>query len=322
MYKEWWVSAQLSKGDLVEVRTAEEILLTLDERGELAGQPFMPEMIAFIGRRYRVVARAERVCDTIGYGHTRRMVDTVLLDAERCDGTGHGGCQAECRVYWHTAWLKPVTGGSTTSRSAPAALERLRALVMANASRVDDEGVVRYRCQATQALASSIGLSPVDPRSYARTATAGNVSFGHFVRVMARAVAMEGKKLAGNRGPVLSGPTTTTPKTPPLHLQPGERVRVKAPDQIAATLTKEGKNRGLGFDVEMMVYCGQEFYVRRRVERLVDETDGHMIELSTDCIMLEGGVCSGEYSLGRWLCPRAIYSYWREAWLERVDQST
>ena len=73
------MATQFRKGDLVEVRTAQEILATLDDRGELAGQPFMPEMIASIGRRYHVLARAERVCDTITYGHTRRWSSTVAV---------------------------------------------------------------------------------------------------------------------------------------------------------------------------------------------------------------------------------------------------
>jgi len=37
------------------------------------------------------------------------------------------------------------------------------------------------------------------------------------------------------------------------------------------------------------------------------------------CIILEGVVCNAEYAQCRLNCPRAIYSYWRELWLERVD---
>jgi hypothetical protein len=40
-----------------------------------------------------------------------------------------------------------------------------------------------------------------------------------------------------------------------------------------------------------------------------------MIEISSDCIMLEGVVCEADYHR---FCPRGIYSYWREIWLERV----
>jgi hypothetical protein len=59
--------------------------------------------------------------------------------------------------------------------------------------------------------------------------------------------------------------------------------------------------------------------VRQRVERLIDERDGSMIDLKSDCVTLDDVVCSGEWSTRRWFCPRAIYPYWRECWLERVD---
>ena len=39
-------------GDTVEVRSAEEILNTLDEQGALDGMPFMPEMFEYCGKRF------------------------------------------------------------------------------------------------------------------------------------------------------------------------------------------------------------------------------------------------------------------------------
>ena len=36
------------------------------------------------------------------------MTSTVYLDDVRCDGSGHGGCQAGCRIYWKEAWLRGV----------------------------------------------------------------------------------------------------------------------------------------------------------------------------------------------------------------------
>ena len=42
-----------------------------------------------------------------------------------------------------------------------------------------------------------------------------------------------------------------------------------------------------------------------------------MIELKTDAFILDGVVCKGYQSDGRWFCCREIYSWWREAWLER-----
>ena len=112
----------------------------------------------------------------------------------------------------------------------------------------------------------------------------------------------------------------SSPKLPTLELKPGDWVRVKSPSEIRSTLNDKGKNRGLWFDREMLPFCGETFQVRRRIDRLVDETSGALIELTSDCVTLEGTVCSGERSTGRWMCPRAIYPYWREGWLERVER--
>jgi hypothetical protein len=40
-----------------------------------------------------------------------------------------------------------------------------------------------------------------------------------------------------------------------------------------------------------------------------------MRHFANEAIMLEGVVCTGDYLQ---LCPRRIYDYWREIWLERI----
>ena len=96
------VAARRGSGRL---RSPREILATLDGTASLEGLPFMPEMLAFFGRRYAVAARVERACDTIGYTGARRIPDAVTLADVRCTGKGHGGCQAGCLVYWNEKWL-------------------------------------------------------------------------------------------------------------------------------------------------------------------------------------------------------------------------
>ncbi len=98
----------LRRGDVVVLRSPLEILETLDDSGALDGVPFMPEMLAYFGRRFTVSARVERACDTIEKSGARRMPDTVMLDDLRCDGSGHEGCQAGCRLYWREAWVRRV----------------------------------------------------------------------------------------------------------------------------------------------------------------------------------------------------------------------
>jgi hypothetical protein len=308
----------------VEVRSAAEILATLDDQGALEALPFMPEMVAYCGRRFAVDRRTEKVCDTIKDLNSRRLADCVFLGDLRCDGSGHDGCQAECRLYWKEAWLKRVTstdpapqaGGDHEARRA------LLELVQRGTRSPTPEGGVRYRCQATELVAASEPLSLTDPRPYLREYTSRNVSIRTFTRVMTRATVTEVRRKLGRLPAIpVQGQSTKSPETPRLDLQSGEWVRVKSPEQIRETLTVRGMNRGLWFDVEMLAFCGQTFRVRRRIDRFVHDRDGKMIELPSDCVTLEGAVCSGEWSTQRWFCPRAIYSYWRECWLERVQPS-
>jgi hypothetical protein len=311
----------LRKGDLVEVRSAAEIQRTLDENGSLDGMPFMPEMAAYCGRRFRVDRRAEKLCDTITNNlQSRRLADAVYLDELRCDGGAHGGCQAECRFYWKEAWLRPIDAGEPVAGTidGPEAERSLLELVVRGTSRPSD-GPVRYRCQATEMVAATTPLSTADPRPYVRELTSRNVTVRTFGSVMARAAVMQPLQHMGRLPtPPLKGPSSKSPAAERLDLQPGEWVRVKSRDEVRKTLTEKGANRGLWFDREMMALCGRITRVRGRVERIVDERTGEMIELTSDCVKLEAGVCSGELSTGRWFCPREIYSYWRECWLERV----
>ena len=311
----------LQRGDLVEVRSAAEILRTLDGEGALDAMPFMPEMVAYCGRRFRVDRRAEKLCDTITNNlQSRRLINSVFLDDLRCCGADHGGCQAECRFYWKAAWLRRVQPGEPArADDDPHATRALLALVHANTSQTND-GSTRFRCQATQMVAATEPMTTTDPRPYFRELSSRNVTVRTFTRVMSRVAVMQPLQHLGRLpAPPLKGPSSRSPVTERLDLQPGEWVRVKSQDEIRELLTDKGTNRGLWFDREMMAFCGRVMQVRGRVERLVDERTGEMIELSSDCIKLENGVCSGELSTGLWFCAREIYSYWRECWLERVE---
>ena len=308
----------LRRGDVVEVRSAAEILTTLDHAGRLRALPFMPEMVSACGRTFIVDRRADKVCDTIATLRSRRINDAVLLVEQRCDGSAHDGCQADCKFYWHEAWLRrPVTSSATLAD--PAAESALLALANRNTTWTADDGSALYSCQATEMVRASDDLSTFAPGPYLREWRSGDVSLGTFVRVMSRAVVVQPAHRLGLLPVVpVKGPGPKSPHTEQLDLQPGEWVRVKSRDEIARTLTDKGRNRGLWFDQEMIPYCGGTFRVRQRVNRIIDETTGRMIDLTRDCVTLEGVVCSGERSTSRWFCPREIPCYWRECWLERV----
>jgi hypothetical protein len=105
-------------------------------------------------------------------------------------------------------------------------------------------------------------------------------------------------------------------------VKPGEWVRIKPQIEIERTLDKRSKNRGLLFDSEEMApFCGGTYRVHSSVTRILNEATGEMMDMKQPCIILENVACRAEYARCRLNCPRAIYSYWREIWLERVDAS-
>ena len=63
----------LVAGEIVEIRSQVEILATLDEKGMLDHMPFMPEMLQYCGKRFRVFKQAHKTCDNIQDWSMRRV---------------------------------------------------------------------------------------------------------------------------------------------------------------------------------------------------------------------------------------------------------
>ena len=317
----------LRVGELVEVRSQAEILATLDERGELESLPFMPEMLQFCGQRFRVAKLALKLCDTIRWTGMYRMRNAVHLEGTRCDGQAHGGCQAGCNVYWKEAWLRRVPADEP-ARARPRCT--LAVLSAATRKTVDeaDAKEERYACQATELIRAAPERVPSwDGRQYVRDVRSDNAHVLATVRTIAvglfneyqdasrRLVPAPLRLRRGRRYPFIEGKLRRTPQQA-LDLQPGELVRVKSLEEIVATLDTNNANRGMSFDGEMVRYCGREFRVLRRVEQIIDEATGKMLRFKNPCVVLEGVTCVAAYHR---LCPRGIYPYWREIWLERVE---
>jgi O-antigen/teichoic acid export membrane protein len=84
----------LRAGDWVEVKPQEEVLASLDENGTLDGMPFMPEMLQYCGRRFKVYKRAQNLRLFTGHAGARDRGRSPGRHALL--GQAHGGCQAEC----------------------------------------------------------------------------------------------------------------------------------------------------------------------------------------------------------------------------------
>jgi hypothetical protein len=323
----------LRVGDWVEVKSAAEILATLDETQCVDGLPFMPEMLQYCGRRFRVYRSAHKTANTIEIFAIRRMANAVHLEELRCNGSSHGGCQAGCLLFWKECWLKRVAGGGGTPHPSPengaddASLHPLVAETLSRGTtRPAESGQpTRYRCQATEMLRATSDVRRRDrwnPLFYVRDLTSGNVNLFDFVRF--GSLAMVNAFLLrwfGWRYPRLRGLAGKETPSGELNLRPGELVRVLPKADIMRTLNGQLRNRGLWFDVEMVPYCdNQNYRVLRRVERIINEKTGDMINLPNPCVILDGVTCSGNYSYQRMFSRRHEYAYFREIWLKRVDE--
>jgi hypothetical protein len=343
----------LCVGDWVEVKSRQEIVSTLDPNSQLDGMPFMPEMFAFCGKRFRVYKRAHKTCDTVFPVRSRRLENAVHLET-RCTGEAHGGCQAGCLIFWKEAWLKPCSDDdvdNATERGAQPARDTIAAqpsactelTVWASAQVMLDNGEApTYACQATRLPYATTHLAWWDVRQYIEDYWSGNVNLKRVLDGVVYSAYYNLSHAGIGLGPAMrwfydrfhalwggtpfprtNGRIPAGEPTPSatLHLQPGELVRVKPHEEILQTVTTDNKNRGMTWDAELVPYCGGAYRVLKRVTKIIDERTGRMQEMKNPCIILDTVVCGARYSSCRMFCPRSIYPYWREIWLERVESN-
>lgn len=345
---------KLRAGDWIEVKSKEEILGTLDKKGQLEGMPFMPQMFRYCGQRFKVYKRAHKTCDTIFPVRGRRVSDSVHLEL-RCNGEAYGGCQAGCLLFWKEKWLTPIEGQDrrfeSVQRDEPIVVARptneaccSEDDVWAGTQTSDLAGSdgPRYICQATELPYFTTHLPWWDLRQYIEDYTSGNVTFSQvmqgFVYANYYSLVESGIGLGrvlrwlydrfqslwgGLPYPRKNGVLPVNQPTPTctLNLQSGELVKVKSYQTILETLNTECKNRGLYFDAEMVPYCGGTYRVKDRLLKFLDEKTGKLVTLKTPALILDGVSCQARYSPCRMFCPRGIYSWWREIWLERVSEN-
>lgn len=97
----------LQPGEWVEVKSAAEIKATLNPQGRNRGLSFEPEMLAYCGRRYRVLAPVRRIiAETTG--KMLELRNTVVLEGLTCEGICAKNCPRSHYFYWREIWLKRI----------------------------------------------------------------------------------------------------------------------------------------------------------------------------------------------------------------------
>ena len=338
----------LKAGDLVRVKSLEEIQATLDDNGSLEGMPFMPEMVRFCGRRMRVFRRAHKTCDTVeGLGGRSVNGGGVHLVDARCDGAAHGGCQNSCMIFWKDAWLSRTDESemgmpgmaAAPASDAPKALPSMPVhwIYLVGPDVPSDQ--VRWRCQATEAPKFTKELSPYRLSQYVEDLGSRNIDLKEFLagtvhsfyrfllslgvgyRILVAIHDWIQARREGIPNPYINGTLNRTP-VQTLDLKVGELVRIRPFREVMATLDVNNKNRGLWFvPQEMGRFCGREARVVKRVDRIISERTGAMLIMKTPSVVLDEIYCTGRTVEKRVFCPRASALFWREIWLERVAES-
>ncbi len=293
-------------GDLVRIKSAQAIRATLDAQSCVDGLPFMDEMAEFCGRTARVYRVVDKIYD---YGRSsvmRRLDGCVLLAGLRCDGASHGGCEAACYIVWKACWLEP------TDLLAAVPLKPEQVL----SSRAGLTGTAPFHCQYTELTAASKPSAKFTVRGSLGPLVAGNVTLSAFATAITTKAF---NAVQGWRGGVAFPASTAADGPAPVAgtpLQAGEWVRIRLPHEIARTLDKNSKNRGLWFDIDMLKFCGQHFQVRGRVQQIIDVRNNAMIPMKTPCITLHDVHYTGEF---QGFGEQHDFLYWREAWLQRTE---
>ena len=305
--------ARLRPGDLVEVKTPEEIFETLDADGAVDHLPFMPEMLEFCGRRFRIARRAMTIC-VWGPVSPRgfRADDVVTLEGVRCAGDAHDGCQKACMIFWRDAWLRRVKDTAAQSQA------HVNGNAPSQARLKTSTGPQTYYCQASELAKATDALSRSQRfGKYLGEFLAGNLN----ALEMARSVGIwfYWRRIRMHLGLVPHGRGRSTP-TESLHLQPGEWVEVKPMRDIIKTLNEKGQNHGLYFTPDLRLSCGRRHRVQGRIDKIIMDGSGEMRRLK-NTVRLDGSTCSCSYmgGLGSGGCSRCEVVYWREAWLRRAD---
>lgn len=101
-------AVDLLPGDLVEIKSKEEIMATLGhDNNNNAGLWFDPEMVPACGRRARVERKVERIINE-STGKMRKLRDCYVLEDTICTGFYRKFCQRAVLMYWRSAWLRRV----------------------------------------------------------------------------------------------------------------------------------------------------------------------------------------------------------------------
>lgn len=307
-------------GDLVEVKTWAEIRATLDERGCLDQLPFMSEMFAMCGRRAHVFRCVHRLFDYRKTRRMRHMNGAVLLVQTVCDGSSHGGCEASCHTIWKADWLRRVADGDAIANTDGASIVTPAPPGRGESSQgtailLFGTKAPRYTCQLTQLHAASQPIGNWSALNFLRPLISGNVTPAAFVVGWLTNLFNKLQHMRQGVGfPAFETTSAGAAEHEEIQLEAGDPVTVRSSGEIRATLNDQYIHRGMGFEEDMLKYCGHRHYVQAEIRGLIDIVTGEMRTMKTPAYLLRDVHFSGER---QFFNAQHEPLFWRAVWLRR-----
>lgn len=98
----------LQPGDIVRIRSRQEISGTLDNWNRCRGCTFMEEMGRYCGSVQKVHKRVRQFLDERDY-RVKKCRGIVILEGVMCEGTkDFGQCDRSCFFFWREEWLERI----------------------------------------------------------------------------------------------------------------------------------------------------------------------------------------------------------------------
>jgi hypothetical protein len=144
----------LKPGDWVEINGPESIRRTLDPSGRRDGLPFMPEMVHYCGKRFRLSSQVRKSCvecrisgrTIIDIREFRGNEPIWVIENLRCTGAAHDGCERGCLLFWKSSWLTKVPSKSQPQEPKLSEAEAHSLLASLKTKKAPET----YLCQSTE----------------------------------------------------------------------------------------------------------------------------------------------------------------------------
>lgn len=300
-------------GDAVKVRNRNEIEKAFDQQDKTQGCLFVAQMYECCDKGFKVIKTVKNFFDEHEYIVYRVLPPLYILEGSICRGDAgqfDKTCDHSCYFLWHQDWLEdsipvPKTGegglrdehladthGGGTKKEAEHSYDKV---LVSNACQLID-----LACVAEQ-----------------------NSLTDNLLQGRIKLVWSTKKKISKAKNRVLSllksRRETTTSVVPHLpQLAPGDLVRARSRDDIAALLDDSGASGGCVFTPEMFERCGKTYRVLKHVDNFYDEVKKKMCRCR-NIVLLEESVCSGRRRVFPADCDRNCFQFWHTSWLEKVE---